>query len=145
MPILNYTTEIAVEKTMGEVTKALARRGVTRISTLFDDEGTPAGLAFTMKTPYGLREYELPVKTAGVLCAMKADPKVSASKCTPEQAARVAWRIAKDWLEAQAALIDAELASLDEVMLPYLVAGVNGESAYELWAGQQKALEVARA
>lgn len=121
MPILNYTTEIAVGKTMGEIQTALARRGVQRISTLFDDDGTPAGLGFTMKTEYGVQEFELPVRTAGVLAAMKRDPKVPASKCTPEQAARVAWRIAKDWLEAQAALIDAELATLDEVMMPYML------------------------
>ncbi|MFJ6170560.1 hypothetical protein [Curtobacterium sp. NPDC092190] len=122
MPILNYTTEIAVGKTMGEIQTALARRGVQRISTLFDDEGTPAGLGFTMKTDYGVREFELPVRTAGVLVAMQRDPKVPKPKQTTEQAARVAWRIAKDWLEAQAALIDAGLASLDEVMLPYMLS-----------------------
>lgn len=121
MPILNYTTEIAVGKTMGEIQTALARRGVQRISTLFDDEGVPAGLGFTMRTDYGVREFELPVRTAGVLAAMQRDSKVPKSKQTTEQAARVAWRIAKDWLEAQAALIDAGLASLDEVMMPYML------------------------
>lgn len=140
MPILNYTTEIAVEKTIGEVTKALARRGVSRISTMFDDDGVPAGLGFTMKTEYGLRDFELPVRTAGVLGAMKRDAKVPRSKVTPEQAARVAWRIAKDWLEAQSALIDAELATLDEVMLPYMV-DAKGQTVYELFRGQQLALE----
>lgn len=129
MPILNYTTEVQVGKTMGEIQTALARRGVQRISTLFDDDGTPAGLGFTMKTEYGVHEFELPVRTTGVLTAMKRDPKVPASKCTPEQAARVAWRIAKDWLEAQAALIDAELATLDEVMLPYMVTD-TGRTVY---------------
>jgi hypothetical protein len=121
MPILNCTTEIAVGKTMGEIQTALARRGVQRISTLFDDDGTPAGLGFTMKTDYGIREFELPVRTEGVLAAMRRDPKVPKTKQTAEQASRVAWRIAKDWLEAQAALIDAGLASLDEVMLPYML------------------------
>lgn len=129
MPILNYTTEVQVGKTMGEIQTALARRGVQRISTLFDDDGTPAGLGFTMKTEYGVHEFELPVRTAGVLAAMKRDPKVPASKCTLEQAARVAWRIARDWLEAQAALIDAELATLDEVMLPYMVTD-TGRTVY---------------
>ena len=61
MPILNYTTSIEVSKTMGEIQSALARRGVTRISTMFDDDGVPAGLAFTMKTDYGFRDFELPV------------------------------------------------------------------------------------
>jgi hypothetical protein len=131
MPILNYTTSIAVEKSMGEVIGALTRRGVTRISTLFDAEGSPSGIAFTMKTDYGFREFELPVRVEGVLRAMKADTKVARSQCNPAQAARVAWRIAKDWLLAQSALIDAELASLDEVMLPYMVDN-KGRTAYSI-------------
>jgi hypothetical protein len=140
MPILNYTTDIAVSKTMGEIQGALARRGVTRISTLFDEAtGTPSGIAFTMKTDYGVREFELPVRTSGVLAAMEADPKVPRSKCTPEQAAKVAWRIAKDWLEAQSALIDASLATLDEVMLPYMV-NEKGQTMYALYRSNQKAI-----
>lgn len=129
MPILNYTTSVEVSKTMGEIQSALARRGVTRISTLFDDEGVPSGLAFTMKTDYGFRDFELPVRTDGVLAAMRSDKQVPRSKCTPEQAARVAWRIAKDWLEAQSALIDAQLATLDEVMMPYMVTD-TGQTLY---------------
>ncbi len=139
MPIMNYSTEITVEKSMGEVIGALTRRGVTRISSLFNDDG-PAGVAFTMQTEYGIREFELPVRTAGVLAAMKADPKVSRAKCTPEQAARVAWRIAKDWLAAQSALIDADLASLDEVMFPYMIDG-RGKTAFQVFRGQQLELE----
>jgi hypothetical protein len=143
MPILNYTTTIDVAKTMGEIQAALARRGVTRISTLFDDNGTPAGLAFTMRTDYGIRDFELPVRTAGVLQAMKNDNKVPRAKCTPEQAARVAWRIAKDWLEAQAALIDAELVTLDEVMMPYLITD-TGRTMYVETRSRLLALEQGR-
>jgi hypothetical protein len=143
MPILNYTTTISVEKSMSEVISALTRRGVTRVSTLFDD-GAPAGIAFTMLTDYGVREFELPVKTAGVLRAMTADKKVARSQCTPQQAARVAWRIAKDWLEAQSALIDAELAKLDEVMLPYMVTNAKGDTVYSIIRAQGlKELEAA--
>lgn len=140
MPILNYTTSIDVSKTMGEIQSALARRGVTRISTLFDDNGTAAGLAFVMRTDYGIREFELPVRTAGVLTAMKSDSKVPRGQCTTAQAARVAWRIAKDWLEAQAALIDARLATLDEVMLPYMVNANTGETLYAAFRSQQLAI-----
>jgi len=144
MPILNYTTTIEVSKTMGEIQESLARRGVSRISTLFDDDGTAAGLAFTMKTDYGMRDFELPVRTAGVLAAMRRDPKVPKGKQTPEQAARVAWRIAADWLKAQAALIDAELATLDEVMLPYLVMP-TGRTMYVETRSRFLELEATRA
>lgn len=135
MPILNYTTDVAVSKTMGEIQAALARRGVTRISTLYDADGVPAGLGFTMCTDYGVRDFELPVRTDGVLAAMTADTKVPRSKCTKEQAARVAWRIAKDWLEAQSALIDVRLARLDEVMFPYMLT--ESGSVYGLFRGRQ--------
>lgn len=140
MPILNYTTTISVEKTMGEIQGALARRGVTRISTLYTQDGTASGISFVMQTEYGMREFELPVRTEGVLAAMKADSKIPASKCTPDQAARVAWRIAKDWLEAQSALIDASLATLDEVMFPYMVDG-KGQTAFSVFKNAQLAIE----
>lgn len=140
MPIKDYSTTINVEKTSGEIHGILARRGVQRISTIYDDDGRAAGLAFTMKTDYGLRDFELPVKAAGVLAAFERDPKVPRASRNPEQAARTAWRIAKDWLEAQAALIDASLATLDEVMLPYMV-GDRGQTFYALYRANQKALE----
>lgn len=43
---------------MGEINAALARRGVTRISTLYDERGVASGVAFTMKTDYGIRDFE---------------------------------------------------------------------------------------
>lgn len=135
MPILNYTTSIVIEKSMGEIIGHLTKRGVTRVSTVLND-GTPVGIAFTMNTEYGIREFELPIKVEGVLKAMTADKKVPRSQCTSEQAARVAWRIAKVWLEAQSALIDAELATLDEVMTPYMVAGPKGETVYAMLRAQ---------
>jgi hypothetical protein len=131
MAILNYTTKVSVEKSMGEVIAALSRRGVTRISTTFNEDGEPTGVAFTMKTDYGLRDFELPVRPVGVLAALIRD-KVPATYRNKEQAARVAWRIAKDWLEAQSALIDANLAKLDEVMTPYMIVDADGHTVYEM-------------
>ena len=122
MPIANYTTDVSVEKTMGQVAGALARRGVLRTSTTYDDAGNPAGVEFTMKTEYGVREFALPVRVDGVHKALIADG-VQPKYRTREHAARVAWRIAADWLRAQSALIDAGLADLDEVMSPWMIGG----------------------
>lgn len=127
---------------MGECIGFLARRGVTRISSLFDDDGKPAGIGFTMKTEYGIHDFELPVRVEGVLHAMEADRSIPRSKCNPEQAAKVAWRIAQDWLEAQAALIDAGLARLDEVMFPYMIGYSQGEpvTTFQAFRDNQKAI-----
>ena len=50
-------------------------------------------------------------------------------KDTREQAERVAWRILKDWVEAQMALIDIEMARFEEVFLPYIQTN-NGQTVY---------------
>ena len=138
MPILNYTTTISVDKTVGEVTKVLARKGVARISTLYDTEGAPSGLAFTMTTPHGPREFEIPVNVEGVLASMKRDRNVPNSKTNPAQAQRVAWRILKDWIEAQVALIEAQMASLDQIMLPYLIVN-PGQTLYAVYQAREMA------
>jgi len=135
--IKNYSTEISVAKTTGEIIGHLSRRGVRSISTLYDDEGNPEGIGFEMQTDYGRRFFELPVRTDGVFQAMKSNTTVPAKYRTREQAERTAWRIAQDWLEAQSALIDAGLATLDEVMFPYMVGGKDNQSMYQLFRHNQ--------
>lgn len=122
MPILNYTTSIPAARTAGEVQAMLGQHGASRIATDYRG-GQVSGMSFEIDTEFGPRTFRLPVRADGVLTALKDDPRVPASKATEEQARRVAWRIAKDWLEAQIALIDAGLATLDEVMLPWMLDG----------------------
>ena len=43
---------------------------------------------------------------------------------------RVAWRILKDWVEAQLALIETGMVSVEQVFLPYCQSG-NGETLFE--------------
>ncbi len=121
MPALNYTTKVPVTRTVGEIQDALAKRGAQQITTQYTD-GNPTGLAFQMLSEFGNRFYILPVNVTAMGALLtrqrKDSPRVDAR---PEQAARVAWRVVKDWLEAQLALIDAQMATLDQVMLPYLV------------------------
>ena len=48
-----------------------------------------------------------------------------------EQAARVAWRCLKSWVEAQMALIQIGMATMDQVFLPY-VLNDEGKTLYEV-------------
>jgi len=143
MPIANYSTTSSVDKTMGDVVGALTRRGVTRISTVFDETGEPAGLEFTMRTEYGFRDFALPIRTEGVLATLRRD-KVPPRYATSEHAARVAWAIARDWLRAQSALVDAGLVTLDEVMFPWMLGYGNAaepaRTAFDAYRSQQKAI-----
>lgn len=120
MPILNYTTSISAHKTGAEINAALAKHGAVAVASMYAD-GEPSGVAFRIETIHGVREFELPANIDGVFKALSASRAVPTRLKSREQATRVSWRILKDWIEAQIAIIESGMAQLDEVMLPYMV------------------------
>lgn len=137
--MLNYTTSIAAEKTASEIGTILAKGGAASVSTMFEG-GIPVGVGFSLKTPHGPRHFELPVNIDGVHLALKADRRTTGKQRERAQAERTAWRVVKAWIEAQVALVEAQMATLDEVMLPYLLTP-SGDTVYALYvANEQKAI-----
>ena len=47
-----------------------------------------------------------------------------------EQALRVSWRIIKTWVEAQMAIVETKMVTLDQVFLPYVVTD-SGQTLYD--------------
>lgn len=129
MAILNYTTSIESEKSILEIQKCLVKHGAHKIVTDYS-AGIPSAVTFCLTINDSLIGFSLPANHSGVLRAMNKDKKVPRSKCTPEQAQRVAWRIVKDWVEAQMAIVEAQLADMAEVFLPYAVTK-TGETLYK--------------
>ena len=148
MPTLNYTTSVPVTRTLAEVQHMLAEHGADAVAVRFTDK-QPVGVSFTLATAHGPRAYTLPVNVAGVHRLLieqhRARRGVQRAQTTPEHAARVAWRVLKDWLAAQLAIIDARMASLDQVMLPYLHAEPGSDrTLYELFQErEQRAIDAA--
>lgn len=130
MAILNYTTSITTEKTAGEIQKKLAMAKAQAVLCEYDDEAVMCAMSFRIATPYGMVFFRLPANTQGVYMALLNDPKVPKRLKTREQAAKVAWRILKDWIEAQLAIVDAEMATITEVFLPY-AQDQNGQTVYQ--------------
>ena len=136
-PPLNYTTDVPVTRTVGECSALLANAGADMVATAYTDK-RPTGLSFRLFTAGGQRDFAMPINVDGVHKLLRDATYTAASVKggkvpgwqTRAHAERVAWRIAKDWLEAQIALIDASMATLDQVMLPYLQ--VESGSLYEL-------------
>ena len=52
------------------------------------------------------------------------------------RAENVAWRIAKDWLVDQLTILDTEMVTIHQVLLPYFVDR-SGRSVYELYNSGQ--------
>lgn len=139
MPLLNYTTDVPASRSIGQVQGLLVEAGARQVMASYNDDGSIEGLAFSVPTPLGQRSFALPVHAAQVLQVLERE-RVAPRHRTPEHAERVAWRILKDWLEAQLAIIQTEMVTLDQVMLPYM-RGDDGRTVYELYLDQALALE----
>jgi hypothetical protein len=142
---LNYTTVIDPTKTASECIARLAAHGATAIGMTYD-KGFPTGLQFQIQTEHGLQAYALPVNVTGTLKALQKaarERRIPTSKATAGQAQRTGWRVVKDWLEAQLALIEAGVADMAEVMLPWML--VNGQTVYQGFLRNQLALEASHA
>jgi hypothetical protein len=129
MPILNYTTKISVLKTVSEIQEILAKAGALAVQIDYD-AGMPTALVFSVDVEGQRVGFRLPSRHYGVLKTLEKQ-KVERRYRTDEQARRVAWRITKDWVLAQLALIEAGQAELAEVFLPYAVDPKTGGTLYE--------------
>lgn len=130
MAILNYTTSIDFEKTIGEIQKALVSHGANKVVTDYQNK-LPSAVTFCLEKNGKLVAYSLPANYEGVMKAMEKDRKVPRHKCTKEQAIRVSWRIVKDWVVAQLAICEAQVANIDEVFLPYMIIQKTGNTLYK--------------
>lgn len=127
MPILNYTTKIDAWKTVQEIQMTLSKHKVTHFA--IKNEGSfPVALTFCIDYNGQPLNFLLPCNHEGVLRCMKKDRKIPNSSKNEEQALRTSWRIIKDWVEAQLAIVDAELAPIQEVFLQRLVVSSDGET-----------------
>ena len=105
----------------------------------YNNSGILVALTFRIDFENSPIFFSLTPNIDGVLAAMKSSnaPK---SLCNHEQAGRVAWRIEKDWREAQLAKIESGLATPIQLLLPYAVTK-DGSTFYErINAGDTKLL-----
>lgn len=132
MPLLNYTTSISADKTIGEIQKLLVKAGARAILANYRDDGTIDALSFQMPVENGgqLVGFKLPCDPKPVLLILERDPKVPNRLKDRDQALRVAWRIVKDWVEAQLAIIETRMVKPEQVFLPYAVTP-TGETVFE--------------
>lgn len=132
MPLLNYTTKIEVPETVGKIQGLLAKHGAKKILLDYDDNGGITSISFVINTTMGQRGIKLPANVDAV-SAVLVKQKV---KCDRAQAERVAWRIVKDWIEAQMAILESEMVQMDEIFLPYMVNN-SGQTFFEAYRSDQ--------
>ena len=141
MAILNYTTTVEAFKTVSEIEYILMKHKAKSIMKNYDSESI-TGLSFLIDTGVQQVPVRLPVKTDECLKVLQREKQRGTKniKATREQAERVAWRILKDWIEAQMALLDIEMVKFEEIFLPYIELQ-GGQTIYERLEQKQFLLE----
>lgn len=132
MAILNYTTKIEPEKTILEIQKRLAQAKAKAFLSQYDDTGIMTAMSFQIESKNGIISFRLPANIDAVYKILCNDRKVPRRLCQDKiQAARVAWRIIKVWIEAQLAIVEIGFADVTEVFLPYALNHEN-KTIYEV-------------
>ena len=98
-------------------------------------------MKWRLHTEHGPLAFALPCNVAQVFHLLTQERiLVRDVEARRQQATRVAWRILKDWIEAQFALLDTGMVELEEIFLPYMLQG--NQTLYQpLRSGNFRALQ----
>jgi hypothetical protein len=125
MALLNYTTKIDPDKTASEIAKCLSMHGASAVMTEYDPvDGQVTALSFKVKMGDKEMGFRLPSDYKPVLQVLGQQwqqRKIGGPRPDKLQAVRVSWRIIKDWVEAQMALVETQMVTTAQVFLPYAV------------------------
>jgi hypothetical protein len=140
MPLLNYTTEVDADKTAGQIAEMLRKAGARAVLTEYDETGEYVNsLSFKMRIGDQDMAFKLPcdwkpvyeIMYKGKKAFSSYDRRYNAQQSEwKAQAVRTAWRIVKDWAEAQLAIIETKMVTTEQVFLPYVLTA-SGQTLYE--------------
>ena len=129
MPIANYSTTVDALKTVGEIQGILVAHGARSILMNYGKDGSIESLSFIVETPYGDMPIRLPIDARAVLKVLEKE-RVPPRYANYQQAVRIAWRIVKDWVRAQMAILETEMVKMEQIFLPYMITK-NNQTLYE--------------
>jgi hypothetical protein len=144
MPLKNYTTEVPAERSVSQIQGNLVTHGARDILIHFGADKEPESMSFIIPTPQGDIPFRLPANVQKVAAVLAKNININlpewhanyqkyllnAKERARKKASNVAWRIIKDWVDSQLAIIETEMVTLEQVFLPYLIVKGN-QSLFE--------------
>ncbi|MBA7705894.1 hypothetical protein ES703_114736 [subsurface metagenome] len=130
MGLLNYSTRIPAAQTAGEVQGILGKNGAKAVMIEYGDGGNAEALSFQIKRGEDSLGFRLPIAPDRVLKVLQNQydsGKLRSHQGRPdrEQSVKVAWRILKDWVEAQMAYLETEQVTIEQLFLSYMLTRDN--------------------
>lgn len=142
MPLLNYTSKVPASDSINQISQMLAKAGARQVMHDYDDSGNIVALSFSLELEDQRVGFRLPSDWKPVhqllMEARRKNTKIGMFVESEDHARNVAWRIIKDWIEAQLAIIETRMVTTAQVFLPYAVTS-NGQTLYE-YIGQNTQL-----
>lgn len=122
-----YTTDVPADRSVAEIQKMLSSRGASGILLEYEKgTGRIERVAFRMRM--GEREiaFRLPLRWRDVQQVLSHDVTIesryrSRAQKDEDYCYRVAWRILREWVDAQMAMVDLGMVKVQEVFLPYAI------------------------
>jgi hypothetical protein len=129
VPLLNYTTKIDADKIAQEIAKCLSMPGAQAVMTEYDEkDGYVTAISFKINLDGRPLAFCLPSDWKPVQEILRQQKEKTGNRridTSRTGAVGVAWRIVKDWLEAQMALVETQMVTTTQVFLPYAVMKDN--------------------
>lgn len=129
MPLKNYTTQVPANRSVQEIQEMLQKHGASGVLLEYEQgTGRIRALSFKIEFDGNPIGFKLPLNWRQAKEVMKRERNRKAHD--DDYCYRVAWRIIRNWLEQQLAIIEIEQAQLQQIFLPYMVQK-NGKTLYD--------------
>jgi hypothetical protein len=129
MALKNYTTKVPANRSVQEIQEMLQKHGASGVLTEYEQgTGRIAGLAFQMEIDTQKIVFKLPLNWRAAKLVMKKEGNPRADD--DDYCYRVAWRILRDWVDVQIALVEIEMAQMQQIFLPYVITK-SGHTLYQ--------------
>jgi len=123
MALLNYTTIIPAEQTIGEIQQMLSGYGVSAMMTEYEGRQVSA-VSFKLDIDGKTMAFKMPCNWMAVLEVFNQQGITSVrhkDRNIENQAIRTAWRVILVWVKAQLALVEINMVTIPQVFLPYAI------------------------
>jgi len=134
----NYTTEIPAQRTISEIEDILVKNGATDTWKQYGSAGKVTALNFAVNTEFGKMPFKLSIDAQVISEVLKEQVKQGLKGISRKQALdieharNVGWRIVKDWIDAQMAMISLKMRKLEQVFLADIYDMRSGKTFFQI-------------
>lgn len=136
MAFKNTYTREPLDNMIRKIQQTLVAHKAKKIMFDYSDDGVIVGLSFGIMVNDQMLAVKLPAKIKECEAILIAEKKLTLSK--KDHALRVAWANIRDWVDSQMAMVDLDMAKMEEVFLPYIMDG--NKTIFELYESKFNAL-----